>query len=692
MSTRDDDLNVRPGRIRHGNQGAKRPKSFIGEVMRAAKRGSGSARPSAGRSAGGPKAVRPLLGEAGAAALSLSSRSLGRRVVIKTRIVRHQGARFRSAPLAKARRLSRTLEGVTRDGTGARMFDANSEDADAKAFAERCEDDRHHFRFTVSPEDAAEMSDLHTFTRELMADAERDLGTKLDWVAVDHWNTDNPHIHVLVRGRADDGEDLVISRDYIQPAAFAAGPPARVSLELGPRSEREIGAALAREGVAEAERWTSLDRSLRDISDEGGGVADLRPGSVGEDPELRRLMLGRAAKLERLGLAEHVGSARWTLKPGLEPALRDLGIRGDIIKTMHRAMIGAGREPDVSGFALHGDGAAEPVLGRLVARGLHDELQGSAYAIVEGVDGRTHHLRFSDLEMTGDAKPGAIVEARVYEDASGRTRLSLATRSDLTIEAQVSALGATWIDRQLLAREPVTGGGGFGAEVREAMDRRVDHLVEEGLARRQGQRVIFTRDLLNTLRQRELDDAVARLSAETGLAHRPSAEGEHVFGIYRQRVTLASGRFAMIDDGLGFQLVPWRPALEQQLGRQVAGVMSHAGGVDWSFGRKRVLGIWSNPDNKPFHRVEHGRDSREGCRPRRVIYRSIADTVGNSGSTRSRTPRRGRMSARTCVDQTGLGVARRVEVEGRRRSTMAEATTAASAVLRHVGGPLRRRS
>ena len=59
-----------------------------------------------------------------------------------------------------------------------------------------------------------------------------------------------------------------------------------------------------------------------------------------------------------------------------------------------------------------------PVLGRLIGRGLHDELRGSAYAIVEGVDGRTHHLQFSDLEMTGDATPGAIVEARAYEDAN----------------------------------------------------------------------------------------------------------------------------------------------------------------------------------------------------------------------------------------------------------------------------------
>lgn len=63
-------------------------------------------------------------------------------------------------------------------------------------------------------------------------------------------------------------------------------------------------------------------------------------------------MIGRAAKLERLGLADQVGPAQWTLKPGLEPALRDLAIRGDIIKTMHRAMSRSQREPDVPAFAL----------------------------------------------------------------------------------------------------------------------------------------------------------------------------------------------------------------------------------------------------------------------------------------------------------------------------------------------------
>jgi type IV secretory pathway VirD2 relaxase len=499
------------------------------------------------------------------------------------RIVRHQGQRFRSAPLSKhVAYLKR--EGVTRDGADARMFDVKSDNADSKAFAERCEDDRHHFRFTISPEDAAEMADLRAFTRELMTDAERDLGTKLDWVAVDHWNTDNPHIHVLVRGRANDGEDLVISRHYIS-RGFRARAEERVTLELGPRSQQEVRSALEKE--VEAERWTGLDRALRAAADEGAGIADLRPDATDSDPEFRRLMIGRAAKLERLGLAEQVMPGCWTLKPGNEGTLRDLSIRGDIIKTMHRAIAETGRAPDLSGFALHGDQPADAVQGRFVARGLHDELRGTAYAIIDGVDGRTHHVVFTGLEVTGDGKPGSVVEMRAYEDGQGRQRLSLATRSDLTIEAQVTAPGATWIDRQLLAKEVALSGSGFGAEVREAMDRRVEHLASEGLAHRQGQRVIFARDLLITLRERDLSVAAARISAETGLPYRPSGEGKYVAGLYRQRLTLSSGRFAIIDNGLGFDLVPWRPSLEQRLGQQVSGVWASGRNVDWSFSRER---------------------------------------------------------------------------------------------------------
>jgi len=583
VSQHDSDLRIRPGRIRDGGRRAVGPKSFVGQVMRAARK-AGHTGQGFGRSG---RSGSSRFGRGRAAALALRLRSPGRRVAIKARVVRHRGSGFRQRPLAKHLTYLKR-DGVTRDGADARMFDAHSDQADERGFAERCGDDRHHFRFIVSPEDAQDLTDLRAFTRELMADAERDLGTRLDWVAVDHWNTDNPHVHVLVRGRADDGQDLVISRDYIS-RGFRSRAEERVTLELGPRSEHEIRLAL--ESDIEAERWTGLDRALRAAVNDASGLADLRPENTGEDAELRRLMVGRVAKLERLGMAEQVEPGRWSLKAGFEQTLRDLSLRGDIIKAMHRAMSGAGRQPNISSFAVHGDELLDPVIGRLIERGLQDELKGSAYAIVEGIDGRTHHLRFSDLELTGDARMGAVVEARAYDDANGRKRLSLAVRSDLTLQEQVTAPGATWVARQLLTREPLVASGGFGLEVREAMERRIDYLAGEGLARRQAQRVVFARDLLDTLRRRELQNAAEKISSDTGLAHHPLGEGEYVAGVYRQRINLSSGRFAMIDNGLGFQLVPWRPALEQHLGTQVTGAMLPGGKIDWSFDRKRGLGL-----------------------------------------------------------------------------------------------------
>jgi type IV secretory pathway VirD2 relaxase len=342
-----DDIHVKLGRIRERGGTGRKPGTFIGEVMRAAKK-AGHVGNRFGRAAG--HSHRSCFGRGRGAALSLSRSSRSRQVLTKVRVVRHTGRKFRSAALARHVTCLKR-DGVTYDGADARMFDARSDNANERAFAERCRDDRHHFRFIVSPEDATELENLRTFARELMADAERDLGTGLDWVAVDHWNTDNPHVHILIRGRADDGKDLVISRAYISQG-FRHRAAERVMLELGPRSEREVRSALERE--VEAERWTNLDRALRDSADVGAGIVDLRRGASGEDPELRRLMIARAAKLERLGLAEQVAPACWTLKPGLEETLRQLAIRGDIIKTMHQAISRGGREPDVSGFALHG--------------------------------------------------------------------------------------------------------------------------------------------------------------------------------------------------------------------------------------------------------------------------------------------------------------------------------------------------
>ncbi|QIG78584.1 relaxase/mobilization nuclease domain-containing protein [Stakelama tenebrarum] len=573
----DEDFRIRPGRIR--SRGGRRALPIITQALVAAQRAGGhiSRRGriiAPGRSTFGRGRVASLR-----ATHRLGHRS--RQVVIKARVVRHGGRASLAAHLNYLQR-----DGVTRDGEKGVLFGADAEGLDRNVFAARCENDRHHFRFIVSPEDAPDMGDLKGFTRELMTRMEKDLGTRLDWRAVEHWNTDNPHVHVIVRGVAEDGQNLVISRDYIGEGMRATAREI-VTRELGLRSDLDIRASLERQ--VDAERRTEIDRDLSRTLDREG-VIDMAPEPGVRPDGDHMLRIGRLRKLEGLGLASEIAPGQWTLADNAQAALRELGERGDIIKRMHKAMSDRGVDRGAASYVLQPD-PAQAVIGKLVDRGLHDELTGRAYAIVDGIDGRTHHVQFPDIEATGDCKPGAIVELRRFEDRKGRQRVALAVRSDLDLPGQVRAPGATWLDRRNLSSEGRDLGGGFGTEVRAAMEARAEHLADLGLARRQGQRIIFAHGLLARLKHRELDMAAKDLSAAIGLPHTPSKAGEYVAGTVRQRLTLASGRFAMIDDGLSFQLVPWTPSLDRQIGKHISGVMRGDGGVDWSLGRGRGLGL-----------------------------------------------------------------------------------------------------
>jgi hypothetical protein len=276
-----------------------------------------------------------------------------------------------------------------------------------------------------------------------------------------------------------------------------------------------------------------------------------------------------------------------------EPTLRDLGMRGDIIKTMHRAFTERGQDRGIADYVIDSGTAPSPIIGRLIATGLHNELSGEAYAVIDGTDGRAHHVRFRGIEAFANAPPaGGIVEVRRFGSKDDPRPTLVLARSDIDLTRQVTAPGATWLDHRLVERERMPlAMGGFGREVRDAMEARAEHLAEQGLARREGPCIVPQRDLLSTLRRRDLDAAGARLSAETGLPYTPTTGGENIAGTYRQRVTLTSGRFAMIDNGLGFALVPWTPALDERFGRHVAGAAKESGGIEWSFGRKRGLEI-----------------------------------------------------------------------------------------------------
>jgi type IV secretory pathway VirD2 relaxase len=456
------------------------------------------------------------------------------------------------------------------------------------------------------------MADLRAFTRELLEDMASDLDTSLDWVAVDHWNTDNPHVHVLVRGVASDGRDLVIDRSYISEGMRARAQE-RVTIELGPRSERDIQLALRRE--VDAERWTSLDRRLQKQRDDLG-VVDLSPEVDATRRSNRAFLIGRARTLERMGLAERIGAARWTLAADLEPTLRALGERGDIIKTLHKAMSERGVQVAPAAFALHGEDENRRVIGRLVERGFHNELTGEAYAIVEGVDGRAHYLRFPDLDQTSDAAPGAIVETGEWTDRNGRRRSSLLVRSDLPLERQIDARGATWLDRQLLSARAASLGGGFGNEVRKALDERRDWLVDQGLAKRHGRSVTLVRNLLGTLRKQELDAAGKALAARHGRLANPVSALCHLLVVVQLRSLCAAHLRDRRNDC--------------RIGRSRVG-----GGRDRHVGLARPRDqeqrdLWLGALGDPFRNITRGPSGRQGRH-----YRPACQSL--SSSRRART-------------------------------------------------------
>jgi type IV secretory pathway VirD2 relaxase len=521
------------------------------------------------------------------------------------------------------------------------------------------------------------MADLRGFTRDLMRQMEKDLDTGLDWIAVDHHNTGYPHTHIIVRGVLDDGRILNIAGDYIAHGVRHRASE-RVTLELGHQSEVELRTKLGNE--VEAERLTRLDKMLIAEQHEQG-VIDLRPGEGASYlvRENRNLMIGRVRRLERYGLANEVEPGRWIVSDRAESTLKELGERNDVIKTMHRGLVdhGLADERGVAQYVRHGETVDEKVVGRVLAKGLAgDEMGERVYLVVDGVDGRVHHVEFADpgrieevrrdviveaapavsgprpadrniaanteegsglyqpsrhLERIRDSferqgkDPDAFVRSHVrrlealrraghveridadhwrvpkdivergqsYDLSQGGDGLRVRILSALDLERQIGSDGATWLDRELASpNRTELGNAGFGRDVSEAMERRRQSLVDQGHAvRLDDGRIRAPKDLIANLERTEINRVGQEIAAARGRAFTIAKTGEYVSGTLIGSTNLASGRFAMIDDGKGFQLVPWQPVLDQRIGRHITGVLRDSGGIDWGFGRKRGLGL-----------------------------------------------------------------------------------------------------
>jgi type IV secretory pathway VirD2 relaxase len=396
--TDDSKFTPRLGRIRA--KGGRKAKRFLHQVLAATALAGGVG----AKKKSGFTGAR--LGRGASVARIMASRDRlssyrSRRGIIMARIVRLSGKGLANAH-AHLRYVER--DGTTRDGEPAQLYSHDNDVADGKDFLERGQDDRHQFRFIVSAEDGDQYDDLKPLTRSLMQQVEKDLGTMVDWVAVDHFNTGHPHSHIILRGVDDRGNDLIIARDYL-----GAGMRSRleqiVERDLGPRTTLEIENHLRRD--IDSERLTSTDRALiRDADNERIVTSQHR------DPMFQSLRAGRLQKLERLGLADDLGGGRWKLAVELDTKLRTLGERGDIIKTLNRTLKSKGLDRPPSTQRLHtlAGSIDRPITGRIVARGLSDEYRDRHYMIVDGVDGQVHYVDIGKGDAVAPIPKDAIVE------------------------------------------------------------------------------------------------------------------------------------------------------------------------------------------------------------------------------------------------------------------------------------------
>jgi type IV secretory pathway VirD2 relaxase len=330
-----------------------------------------------------------------------SGRGMRQRVVVKAHVSRHSPGKARGSLARHVSYLGR--ESASADGKHGVFYDAVRDGVDAKQEAVQWAQDRHHFRLIVSPERGGDIPDMTAYVREVMRRVERDLDTKLTWIAVNHHNTDNPHAHILLRGKQPDGADLVIPRQYISYGIRDRASEVATEL-LGERTPQEVQLAKSKE--VEAERFTSLDRMIERHLE--NGRIDVSPSKhIGFGADDRLLVVGRLQFLDQMDLAHKGRGTIWHVEEDFKQALRELGDRNDIIKQLYKSL---GSEAGRVERMTAGADPSPPVVGVVIAKGSTDELGEDRFVVLRDGKGLAHYGRVRDNEAYRDLDIGSVAE------------------------------------------------------------------------------------------------------------------------------------------------------------------------------------------------------------------------------------------------------------------------------------------
>jgi type IV secretory pathway VirD2 relaxase len=423
-----------------------------------------------------------------------------RRCVVKASYVRLSGG---GAKAARAHLAYIERDGVERDGSPGQMFDAAG-DVQRKEFAAPIDCEKLQFRFIIAPEDGDEL-DVREYTRRLVGRMEKDLGRELRWAAVCHYNTDNPHVHLVVRGVDAEGRELRIDRTYLSESLRLRAQELATK-ELGPRTELDARRQLDREVFQE--RLTSIDRRLAALAtpDQSIHMRDIASAADREKVS-RSHAIGRLDFLEKLQLAERISPASWRFEDGWQQALKDLGERGDIIKRMHHAL--EGRAADHRIFQPEAGAAVEGIVKQ---KGLHDELRGDQYVILQTARMEAVYVRL-DATTAATLKEGAAV--RLVSQ-----RQPWVTGTDRAIQREAVANGGIYSPTAHLRRlgdMPVAVGGRWAQpkDVIAANERRLERLARHNLVEKMREGTWrVPPNLIDTLHSREQTHPRLRIVVE----------------------------------------------------------------------------------------------------------------------------------------------------------------------------------
>lgn len=511
-------------------------------------RAGGSAKTAAGRSwefmhvRSGVGGTLRRIGRRSGSGRSTMGGSRSQRVIVKASLTVHKAGRGRGALQAHVRYLGR--DSASLDGKPGRFYDAERETIDVRAAVREWEQDRHHFRLIVSPERAdlldRQREELGGYVREWMARVERDLGTRLEWTAVNHHNTDDLHAHVLIRGKRDDGRDLVIPRQYLSHGLREAAQEIATRC-LGPRTPEQVRDTAEKE--LSAERYTPLDAAIERRLDSDRRLR-LRDYGKSDDDGHRRRVAARLQHLERLGLAARDRHGRWTLPADLKPRLRALSERGDIIKNLHATLGRAAATVNL----YRGD---RELTGHVVAHGTHDELRGNPYVLVRAqADQHLHYVRVANAAPLRGLEDGGVVRVR---DGKGRVEV-LSARS---VQSQIDAPAWTWLDRQmhrLSQDKPAVVA--FDATLEAAAAARQRWMIEHGHAVMQDAQYRLKPGAAETLRRQDEQAVVRQYQERNGVTLASLPDGAEVEGAYRRTLHLHDGPNAVVEGRQQTYLVP----------------------------------------------------------------------------------------------------------------------------------------